>query len=160
MARTKNTATKAKKTAKTTVDNTVVDSIPVKAASKTATAVSDSVVIALNSAHGIEFDISGNRKVRINGNAEGLRGKDKGHIPVGAFGLTVVKRADWEEVKKRYHKMRVFRSGLLVEATSKTEAEEEAEERKDTRNGLEPIDPNKDPQLRGRIAETSAPDAE
>ena len=159
MARTKTAAT-AKKTAKTTVNKTVVNSSPVKAATKTATAVSDSVVIALNCAHGIEFDISGNRTVRINGNSEGLRGKDKGHIPVGGFGLTVVKRADWEEIKKRYHHMRVFRSGLLVEATSKAEAEEEAEERKDTRHGLEPIDPQKDPQLRGRIAETSAPDAE
>lgn len=159
MARTK-TATTAKKTAKTTVEKTVINSSPVKAATKTATAVSDSVVIALNCAHGIEFDISGNRTVRINGNSEGLRGKDKGHIPVGGFGLTVVKRADWEEIKKRYHHMRVFRSGLLVEANSKAEAEEEAEERKDTRHGLEPIDPQKDPQLRGRIAETSAPDAE
>jgi len=158
MARPRTAAT-VKKSVKATVDKTVASSFAdVKAATKTATAVSDSVVIGLNCAYGIEFDISGNRTVRINGNAEGLRGKDKGHIPVGGFGLTVVKRADWEEIKKRYHHMRVFRSGLLSESTSKTEAEEEAEERKDTRHGLEPIDPQKDPQLRGRITETSAPE--
>ena len=36
-------------------------------------------------------------------------------------------------------------------------AEAEAEDKKETRHGLEPIDPKEDIQLKGRITETTAP---
>ena len=42
-------------------------------------AVSDTVVVALCNPTGITFDLSGNRRVTLKGNAEGLRGKEKGN---------------------------------------------------------------------------------
>lgn len=119
--------------------------------------VSNTVVVALNYPLGITFDLSKERRVKLNGNAESLRGKDKGQLPVGAFGLTVIDRADWEEIKAKYGTMRLFRSGLIFVSDSKSNAEAEAEEKKETRHGLEAVDPKKDVQLKGRIVESSAP---
>lgn len=121
------------------------------------TTVSNTVVVALNYPLGITFDLSKERRVKLNGNAEGLRGKDKGQLPVGAFGLTVIDRADWEEIKAKYGTMRLFRSGLIFVSDSKSNAEAEAEEKKETRHGLEAVDPKKDVQLKGRIVESAAP---
>ena len=121
------------------------------------TNVSNSIVVALNYPMGITFDLSKERRVKLNGNAENLRGKDKGQIPTGAFGLTVVDRADWEEIKAKYGTMRLFRSGLIFVSDSKSNAEAEAEEKKETRHGLEAVDPKKDVQLKGRIVESAAP---
>lgn len=149
MARTKKSAVK-----KTATENVAVKT---SATVETAKPASNTVVVALNWPLGISFSLSKERRVKLNGNAEGLRGKDKGQLPVGAFGLTVIPREDWEEIKAKYGGMRLFRSGLIFVAESKSNAEAEAEEKKDMRHGLEPIDPKEDTQLKGRIAETTAP---
>lgn len=124
---------------------------------KASNPVASTVVVALNNPTGITFDLSGNRRVTIKGNAEGLRGMDKGHIPVGAFGLTEIAKNDWDEIVAKYGHMRIFHSPLLRVTETKSDALAEAEEKKDTRHGREPIDPKTDPQLHGRIVETSAP---
>ena len=130
---------------------------PIPAIEPTRTVVSNTVIVALNNPTGISFDLAGNRTVTLNGNAENLRGLDKGHIPAGAFGLTAIDRADWDEIKAKYGHMRLFKSGLCFAANSSSAAEAEAKERRDTRHGREAIDPKTDPQLRGRIKETEAP---
>lgn len=45
------------------------------------------VTVALNRATGIQFLMPDGRRVVINGNAVDLRGREKGVLPVGAFGL-------------------------------------------------------------------------
>ena len=55
----------------------------------------DTVMVALNRTTGISFPMPDGRKVLIEGNAASLRGKEKGVLPVGAFGLTRVNADDW-----------------------------------------------------------------
>ena len=157
MARPKKSTTK--KTEKTVAEKAAVNfSAEVETPKVTKTRASnDSVVVALNYPMGISFNLSRERRVRLNGNAESLRGKDKGQLPSGAFGLTVIAREDWEEIRAKYGMMRLFRSGLIFVSDSKANAEAEAEDKKETRHGLEPIDPKEDIQLKGRITETTAP---
>lgn len=148
----KNTAA----TIATAAENAAVE-LSTPAVEKTATTVSNSVIVALNNPAGITFDLSGNRRVTLNGNAENLRGLDKGHIPVGRFGYSTISRADWNEIREKYGTMRVFRHGLCFAADTLHDAEAEAMEKQDTRHGREPVDPKNDPQLKGRVVETSAP---
>ena len=79
------------------------------------------VVVALNRAIGIQFAMPDGRKVLINGNAAHLRGKEKGVLPVGGFGLTTIAAEDWEYIKKTYGGMEVFENGLLFAAERKAE---------------------------------------
>lgn len=111
--------------------------------SQAAAPAADTVVVALNRASGIVFTLPDGRRVTINGNAHHLRGKEKGILPVGAFGLTTIARADWEAIKKIYGKMKLFESGLIFAAERKADAVDMAEERAELRHGLEPIDPEK-----------------
>ncbi|MBD5417358.1 MAG: hypothetical protein HDR50_06810 [Desulfovibrio sp.] len=99
------------------------------------------VAVALNRATGIQFSMPDGRKVVINGNAAHLRGKEKGVLPVGAFGLTMVPATDWEYIKKTYGGMEIFQHGLIFAAERKADAVDEAAEKAELRHGIEPIDP-------------------
>lgn len=99
------------------------------------------VAVALNRATGIQFALPDGRKVIINGNAAGLRGKEKGVLPVGAYGLTMVSASDWEYIKKTYGGMEIFQHGLIFAAQRKADADDEAAEKAELRHGLEPVDP-------------------
>lgn len=117
----------------------VVNSEPTPAPS-----AADTVVVALNRASGIVFPMPDGRRVTINGNAAHLRGKEKGKLPVGAYGLTTIARADWEYIKKTYGpSMKLFESGLIFAADRKADAVDMADERAELRHGLEPVDPEK-----------------
>ena len=71
-------------------------------------------MVALNRTTGIMFPMPDGRKVLIEGNAAGLRGKEKGVLPVGAFGLTRVNADDWAYIEKTYGPhMEIFKSGLI-----------------------------------------------
>ena len=74
----------------------------------------DTVMVALNRTTGITFPMPDGRKVLIEGNAASLRGKEKGVLPVGAFGLTRVNADDWAYIEKTYGPhMEIFKSGLI-----------------------------------------------
>lgn len=104
----------------------------------------DTVVVALNRASGIVFPMPDGRRVIINGNAAHLRGKEKGILPVGGYGLTTIARADWEFIEKTYGpSMKIFESGLIFAADRKANAVDMADERVELRHGLEPLDPEK-----------------
>ena len=100
------------------------------------------VAVALNRQTGITFAMPDGRKVTINGNSTRLRGREKGTLPVGGFGITIVDKTDWEYIVKTYGGMEVFKSGLLFAADKKAKAQDEAEEKEETRHGLEPINVN------------------
>ena len=108
---------------------------------KQADKVEGKVFVGLNRANGLVFAMPDGRKVRINGNASDLRAQESGKLPVGAFGLTMVNAEDWAYIKKTYGKMEIFKNGLIIAQDSRASAQDEAEEKEETRHGLEPVDP-------------------
>lgn len=101
------------------------------------------VAVALNRQTGIAFPMPDGRKVVINGNAAHLRGREKGILPVGAFGITVIQKDDWDYIEKKYGGMDIFKNGLLFAADKKSRAQDEATEKEELRHGLEPVDVSK-----------------
>lgn len=99
------------------------------------------VTVALNRATGILFPLPGGRKALVNGNAAHLRGKEKGVLPVGGFGLTTIAAEDWEFIKKTYGGMEIFEHGLIFAAERPSDARDEADEKAELRHGIEPVDP-------------------
>ncbi len=93
----------------------------------------------------------------IEGNAASLRGKEKGVLPVGAFGLTRVNADDWAYIEKTYGPhMEIFKSGLIFAQARKADAVDEADERAELRNGLEPVDVENDPKAQTEPLESKA----
>lgn len=101
------------------------------------------VCIGANLPHGQTFVLPGGKRVSLNGNAEDLRGLERGILREGVYGLTTVDADDWEEVKKLFGSMVMFRSGLILETDSKADTEKEASKNTKTRHGLEAVDPEK-----------------
>jgi len=109
---------------------------------ETSPAASDMVTVAYNSPRGMEFKING-KTVSINGNAEYLRGREKGVIPVGRFGYTRIPAADWEAIVKTFGSMAIIERGLMFAEKTKDRAEDRAEEQAQMRHGLEPVNTEK-----------------
>lgn len=100
-----------------------------------------SVVVCLNHPSGITFPIGpDNRPVHIRGNAHDLRGREKGVIPVGEYGYTIVSKDDWEEIKRVYGRMKIFESGLIFAESGHDRAKARACEQQELRHGREPVD--------------------
>ena len=145
----KTEAQAAQNTAQTSAQNTpqapAVSPTAAEAAKTEAQAAKASgtgmVAVALNRATGIQFAMPDGRKIVINGNAAHLRGKEKGVLPVGAFGLTMVPAVDWEYIKKTYGGMEIFQNGLIFAAERKADAADEAAEKAELRHGIEPVNP-------------------
>ena len=117
----------------------------------------DTVMVALNRTTGITFPMPDGRKVLIEGNAASLRGKEKGVLPVGAFGLTRVNADDWAYIEKTYGPhMEIFKSGLIFAQARKADAVDEADERAELRNGLEPVDVKNDPKAQTEPLQSKA----
>ncbi|WP_308775753.1 hypothetical protein [uncultured Bilophila sp.] len=117
----------------------------------------DAVMVALNRPSGIVFDLPDGCKVLIEGNAASLRGKEKGVLPVGAFGLTRVNADDWAYIEKTYGPhMEIFKSGLIFAQARKSDAVDEADERAELRNGLEPVDVENDPKAQTEPLQSKA----
>lgn len=113
-----------------------------KTAAKPATeADGNTVIVALNRVTGIQFGMPDGRRVLVNGNAVHLRGKEKGVLPVGAFGFTPMSADDWAYIEKTYGPhMEIFKNGLIFASTRKADAVDEADEKAELRHGLEPVD--------------------
>ena len=111
----------------------------------------DTVMVALNRTTGITFPMPDGRK------AASLRGKEKGVLPVGAFGLTRVNADDWAYIEKTYGPhMEIFKSGLIFAQARKADAVDEADERAELRNGLEPVDVENDPKAQTEPLQSKA----
>lgn len=103
------------------------------------------VTVAFNRATGIRFPMPDGRTVLINGNAADLRGREKGVLPVGAFGLTTIAADDWDYITRTWGRMEIFENGLIFAAERRADAADEAAEKAELRHGLEPADPEKTP---------------
>lgn len=130
--------------AKTTAKKTKAPAAKKPAVTAPAAASGKTVVVALNRVQGLDFPMPDGRVVSIAGNAQHLRGKDTGVLPVGAFGLTEIREDDWLYIEKMWGESPMFKNGLIF-ASSKGEkdAKAEAQNREDLRNGLEPVDTEK-----------------
>lgn len=100
------------------------------------------VVVCLNLAHSLVFDV-GDKKIKINGSNENLRGANEGILSIGKFGESIIDRQDWEEIVRQYGNMTIFKNGLIFAQNDTASAREKAKELKDTRHGLEPVDPKR-----------------
>lgn len=104
---------------------------------------SDTVCVALNRPLGLVFSLPDGRSIEINGNGESLRGQEMGILKPGSYGLTIIKAEDWEQIVKIYGHLKIFTNGFCFATRKKVDAQEEAENRDDLRNGLEPVDVKK-----------------
>jgi hypothetical protein len=102
--------------------------------------VPGTLTVAFNDPFGIVFDLPGGRRLRINGNAVSLRGREMaGPLPAGAFGFTFgVDAGDWEYVSRTYGGLAAFRDGRLFATEREGHAKAAAREREGLRHGYEP----------------------
>ena len=100
------------------------------------------VVVCLNLAHSLVFDV-GDKKIKINGSNENLRGANEGILSIGKFGESIIDRQDWEEIVRQYGNLTIFKRGLIFAQNDTASARAKAKELKDTGHGLEPGDPKR-----------------
>ena len=100
----------------------------------------DTVIVCLNRAQGIRFTLKSGQTVEVAGNAVHLRGRGIGVLPTGgAFGMTTLPRAAWEEIESVYKDTALFKSGRIFAQGSRASALAQARELEETRHGLEPV---------------------
>ena len=107
----------------------------------------DTVVVASNWPRNIIFDVMDDtghmRSVLIRGNGTHLKGLASGILSVGAYGVTTnVPKELWEKIAAQHKDDPRFKGGLIFASTQK-KVRREATERKDLRNGYEPVDTSK-----------------
>lgn len=111
---------------------------------KTIAGDDDTIIVALNFPSPVTFDITASNgetvKVRINGNAENLRGTQKGVLPdVGTYGKTSIKKWQWEAIKEKYRRHPLIKNGLLVSASEALSIDAMLADMSTIRNGREPF---------------------
>lgn len=110
----------------------------------------DTVTVCCNSYQDMIFAVrlpNGSlAEVKFNGNNKHLAGLEMGKNPIGgAFGMTFGVPADmWELIKKQHKSDPRIINGLIFASTGDTRFTKSAiHERKELRNGNEPLDPKK-----------------
>ncbi|MDC9591519.1 hypothetical protein PSI23_20095 [Xenorhabdus sp. XENO-10] len=99
--------------------------------------------VRLNHPHGIEFPMPDGSSVVLKGNAFHLLGMDKGMLPVGLYGQTVIDAERWDYILKTYSEMAIFKNNLCVWDEKEANANDKAREKKELRHGREPVDTSK-----------------
>lgn len=107
----------------------------------------ETVTVCSNYPRDLKFMVPDNsgRQVAIviKGNATNLRGKEKGIIPIGGYGVTTgVPKDAWEWILKHRPDDEFIKKGLVF-ATTAAKARAAAKERADLRHGYEPADTKK-----------------
>lgn len=100
------------------------------------------VVVVSKLAHSVYFDI-GEKRIKINGQNEGLRGKPEGILTIGGVGYTVVEADLWEAIAKEYANMPAIKDGFISAEKNKASAKDKGKDIKEMKNGLEPVDTKK-----------------
>lgn len=107
----------------------------------------ETVTVCSNYPRDLKFMVPDNsgRQVAIviKGNATNLRGKEKGIIPIGGYGVTTgVPKDTWEWILKHRPDDEFIKKGLVF-ATTAAKARAAAKERAELRHGFEPADTKK-----------------
>lgn len=127
-------------------DGEVINAVSTKKAkTKPIEETGETVVVCSNYPHDIKYrvpDKTGRmHEFVFHGNAVNLRGKDKGVLPVGAFGITTgVPKDAWEWIKEHRPDDELIKKGYIF-ASTEADARSAVMERAGMRNGYEPIDP-------------------
>lgn len=117
------------------------------------TNVNSTTIVALNQPQAITFRLfrgEGDaryeyKRVKIDGNAVAFVGNlDAGKLPRGAYGFTTVDTEDWEEIKRQYGMLPLFKNGLIFAASSMGSAQAQAKEQAEIKSGYEPVDPERE----------------
>ena len=98
------------------------------------------VTVALNDVNDRIYVLKSGRRVTIKCGSSHLRGQKSSALPKGAFGLTRIAKADWEEIAKSYGNSKVFKAGMIFASTTEASARAEAGEKKELTHGLEGVD--------------------
>ena len=107
-----------------------------------ATGQGEYVYVYANLPSGQVFTLPDGGRVEIKGvPASLLRGPDGQRLKGGKYGVTRVRRAEWEAVLRLYGGMSLFRDGLVFAVNSEHDGGQEAHGRRDMRHGFEPLDP-------------------
>ncbi|CDH33890.1 conserved hypothetical protein [Xenorhabdus bovienii str. Intermedium] len=112
--------------------------MPEKSMSKSKT-----VSVRLNHPHGIAFPMPDDTNVVLKGNAFHLFGMEKGTLPVGLYGETMVDADKWDYILKTYGEMEIFKNNLCIWDEKAPSANDKASEKKELRHGREPVDTSK-----------------
>lgn len=109
----------------------------------------ETVTILFRSRSAQTFTLRNGRKVTINGNSVYLANAKGGALPAGGYGVTVVDKDLWEQVKTELGKAYApwFRSGRLVEKKSESQGVNYAIDHADDKTGDDPmpqINPNQE----------------
>lgn len=109
----------------------------------------ETVTVLFRSRSSQTFTLRNGRKVTINGNGVYLANAKGGALPAGGYGVTVVDKAIWEQVKAELGKAYApwFRSGRLIEKKSEAQGVNYAIDHADDKTGDDPepqINPNKE----------------
>ena len=104
----------------------------------------DTVTVCSNYPRDVVFEAKDNKgnivEILIRGNGNQLRGKGAGVLPIGAYGITTnVPKEAWEQIEAVWKDDARFKNGLIF-ATTANKARAEAKERKNLRNGFEPVE--------------------
>lgn len=104
----------------------------------------DIVYVGLNRPTAILYTLKSGKQVLIGGNAAHLIGLNQA-APLpgpGAFGITAVERADWEEIQATYGKTAIFKSERIFALNTQKSALDKARDLAHTRSNLEPEKPS------------------
>ncbi|MDE9483245.1 hypothetical protein [Xenorhabdus bovienii] len=104
---------------------------------------SKTVSVRLNHPHGIAFPMPDDTNVVLKGNAFHLFGMEKGTLPVGLYGETMVDADKWDYILKTYGEMEIFKNNLCIWDEKAPSANDKASEKKELRHGREPVDTSK-----------------
>ena len=107
------------------------------------TTLTNDVYIASHLSRGIVFKMPDGQKLVIKGVNDSLRGKEKGILIVGEGVITKVDKSAWEYISKTYANFAAIKNGLIYVSESYDKAKAQIKEKKDLKNGFEPIDPTK-----------------
>lgn len=107
---------------------------------------SDTVTVLFRSRSSQRFTLRNGKSVTINGNGVYLANAKGGALPAGGYGVTVVDKDLWEQVKKEFAKAYGpwFRSGRIVEKKTETQGVNFALDHAEDKTGDDPL-PQKNP---------------
>ena len=107
---------------------------------------SETVTILFRSRSSQKFILRNGKTVEICGNGVYLANAKGGALPAGGYGVTVVDKALWEQVKQEFGKAYGpwFRSGRIIEKKTESAGVNYAIDHADEKTGDDPI-PQKDP---------------
>lgn len=82
------------------------------------------------------------RRIKVTGVNDVLRGKEHGKLIVGGGVYTKMAEDDWAHISKTFAELPMIKNGLLYAEKSPRDAKAAINERKELRNGFEPVNPN------------------